>query len=277
MNQIESVVLGGLQGLTELFPISSLGHSVLLPAVLHWNLDEHAAFFVIFLVATHLATALVLIAFFWKDWMHIAGGFFRSIMRRSVSDTYARLAWLIIVATIPAGFLGLLLQKKIEGLFASPIAVACFLIGNGALLYAAELLRKRAPGEGNEDESIAKLSFRQAFVVGALQALALLPGFSRTGASLAGGLVMGLDHAAAARFSFLLATPIILAAAALKLPALFHGGYPLMEIAVGFVVSGLTAWFAVSFLTKYFKTKTLVPFALYCVFAGSVSLALLLF
>ena len=283
MSGFESLVLGALQGFTELFPISSLGHSVLLPSLLGWHIDQHESFFVIFLVATHLATALVLVAFFWSDWMKIAAGFFRTVARGRVDSArvYERVAWLIIVATIPAGMLGLLLQKRIEELFATPTAVALFLIGNGVLLYGAELLRKRhaeKPSVADEDAAIASLPYLKAFGIGAMQALALLPGFSRTGAALAGGLLSGLSHGAAARFAFLLATPIIFAAAALKLPKLLTaGGYPLGELALGFLVSGITAWISITFLTKYFKTKTLMPFALYCIGAGALSLLILAF
>ncbi len=275
LSYFDAVILGALQGLTELFPISSLGHSVLLPALLRWPIDQHDNLFVVFLIATHLATALVLIAFFWRDWLRLAGGFFRSLAKRRIDagDTYARLAWLIIIATIPAGLLGLLFQHRLEELFASPKAVALFLIANGILLYAAELLKRRSGHVDRvaetPDTAIANLSFLKALGVGAMQSFALLPGFSRTGASLAGGLLGGLDHESAARFSFLLATPIILAAAALKLPSLVHqDGLVLGPILVGSVVAAFFAYFAVKFLTRYFKTNTLVPFAIYCVIAG---------
>lgn len=271
----QSFILGALQGLTELFPISSLGHTVLLPAVLGWHIDQSAPFFLIFLVATHLATAFVLLAFFWSDWLKIIQGFFRTLLkgRVPVGDTYARIAWLLIIATLPAGLLGLLFEKKFTELFATPHLVALFLIGNGLLLYGAEVLRKRGSRSalpfGSIDESIGKLSYLKALGIGCMQALALLPGFSRTGATLAGGLLIGLSRESAARFSFLLATPIIVAAAALKLPKLIHAsGYPTLEILFGAVIAGLTAYLSVRFLTRYFKTNSLVPFALYCVIAG---------
>ncbi|MEK7602389.1 MAG: undecaprenyl-diphosphate phosphatase [Patescibacteria group bacterium] len=278
---VQAILLGALQGFTELFPISSLGHTVLLPPLLGWSVDQDAQFFIIFLVATHFATALVLLGFFFDDWMKIARGFFRSITpkRRILSDTYARLSWLIIVGTIPAGLLGLLFQKKFEHLFAAPVLVSLFLIGNGFLLYGAELLRRKGRHtffSPDADHAIATLSYPQALFVGSMQALALFPGFSRTGAALAGGLLCKLDHESAARFSFLLATPLIFAAAALKLPLLLEAGkYPLDIVFIGFIVSGITAYFSIRFLTKYFKTKTLTPFALYCVFAGLVSLIIL--
>jgi undecaprenyl-diphosphatase len=273
MNYIQAIILGGLQGITELFPISSLGHTVLIPSLLGWQLDQGGEFFVLFLVATHFATALVLLGFFFRDWVALAKGFFRSLvqMRLPEGDTHARIAWLLIIGTVPAGAIGLIFQKKFEALFAAPATVALFLIANGFLLYGAEVLRRRRsiPEHGDPDNAIAKLSYVQAAGVGVMQALALFPGFSRTGAALSGGLLAKLDHASAARFSFLLATPIIFAAAALKLPKLFHmSGFEAGPILVGALVSGICAFLSVHFLTKYFKSNTLTPFAMYCVAAG---------
>jgi undecaprenyl-diphosphatase len=280
----QALLLGLLQGFSELFPISSLGHSVLIPALLHWQLDEHSQMFVLFLVVTHLATALVLLAFFWKDWMKVIAGFLRFIENRDIGahDTYARLAWLLIIATIPAGLVGLLFQKKFEALFAAPKLVAIVLILNGLLLFGVELVkrsRRRFENLRNTgDSAIVKISSYSAFGAGSMQALALIPGFSRTGASLAGGLLAGLDHESAARFSFLLATPIILAAAVLKLPALLHVSHTvLMPILFGGVVSAIAAFLSLTFLVRYFKTNTLIPFAWYCVVAGFVSFLLLLY
>lgn len=278
----QAIILGLLQGFTELFPISSLGHSVLLPSLLGWNINQHDPAFLVFLVATHLATALVLIGFYFKDWILVAQGFLRSLLHRRIDprDTYARLAWLLVIATIPAGLLGLLFQKRFGDLFGSPHLVAVFLIGNGVLLYAIEHRRRRAAlsatGPAGIDGAIARLSFVQALRTGTLQALALFPGFSRTGSALAGGLFSGLDHESAARFSFLLATPIILAAAVLKLSVLFTdtSAYPITEIIVGMIASGFAALFSLLFLTRYFKTHTLMPFAVYCMAAGALSLGI---
>lgn len=276
----QAILIGALQGFTELFPISSLGHTVLLPSILGWNIDQHAPFFVVFLVATHLATALVLLAFYFTDWLKIAQGFLRSLLQKGIAsdDVYAKLAWLLIIGTIPAGILGLTFQKPLESLFASPHIVAVFLLGNGILMFTIERrFRHRRSMEvrhGRIDASIARLSFTGAITAGAMQALALFPGFSRTGASIAGGLIAGLEHQSAARFSFLLATPIILAAAVLKLPVLFTdtASYPVAEIIVGALASGLAAIFSIVFLTKYFKTQTMTPFAIYCMLAGAGSL-----
>lgn len=278
----QALVLGILQGVTELFPISSLGHSVLLPAILRWPLDEHAPYFLTFLVATHLATALVLFLFFIKDWILIIKGFIRSIVKRRIEagDVYARISWLIIIATIPAGLLGLIFQKKLEALFAAPMIVAVFLILNGVLLYSIEAFKQSRLRLHNTltsgDTAIARMSWLSGIGTGCAQALALFPGFSRTGASLAGGLLTGLDHESAARFSFLLATPIILAAAVLKLPVLLHTtDYPVAQIGAGALAAAVGAFLSVAFLTKYFKSNTMRPFAIYCVVAGLVSLVLL--
>lgn len=274
----QAVVLGALQGFTELFPISSLGHTVILPSLLGWNVDQADPFFVSFLVLTHLATATVLFLFFLPDWVRIIKGFFTTFDTKQIAaNTYARFAWLIIVATIPGGLLGLLFQKKLEALFATPSIAAVFLIGNGLLLFFAEyLVRRRKTGGSAEDARIARMPWRSAFGIGLMQALALLPGFSRTGAALSGGLIAGLNHSDAARFAFLLATPIILAAAILKVPHLvIGGGTPLIIALSGALSAAVFAYFSVKFLTRYFTTKSLTPFAVYCVFAGVVALALI--
>jgi undecaprenyl-diphosphatase len=277
----QAILLGALQGITELFPISSLGHTVLIPSLLGWQIDQSGDFFVVFLVATHFATALVLLLFFWRDWLRMFQGFFRSLLTRRLDsgDTYARLPWLLIAATIPAGLLGLIFQKKFELLFASPKIVAVVLILNGILLYAIEFIKRKRMRYENlrvtGDIAIARIPWISAIGTGLMQCLALIPGFSRTGSSLAGGLLSGLDHESAARFSFLLATPIIFAAAALKLPHLLHANYPIAPILIGAAVSGVAAFISIAFLTKYFKHNTLTPFAIYCVAAGLVSLFLL--
>jgi undecaprenyl-diphosphatase len=270
-------MLGLLQGFSELFPISSLGHSVILPKVLGWNIQQNDKFFLNFLVATHLATALVLLGFFWRDWVRIVRGLFRSLRDRQIApdDSDARLGWLLVVGTIPAGLLGLVLEHSLRDLFKSAESAAIFLILNGFLLYGAERLRRRPPrpgdGEGDSDARIAKLSWRQAIAVGTAQAIALIPGFSRSGATMGGGLLVGLSNEDAARYSFLLATPIIGAAAVLKLPELVgKSGHVIGTALVGAVCSAVTAYLSVRFLLKYFETNTLTPFAVYCVIAGTL-------
>ncbi len=273
----QAVILGLLQGFSELFPISSLGHSVILPKVLGWNIQQNDKFFLNFLVATHLATALVLLGFFWRDWVRIVKGLFRSLRDRQIApdDSDARLGWLLVVGTIPAGIIGLVLEHSLRDLFKSAESAAIFLILNGFLLYGAERLRRRPPrpgdGEGDSDARIAKLSWRQAIAVGTAQAIALIPGFSRSGATMGGGLLVGLSNEDAARYSFLLATPIIGAAAVLKLPELVgKSGHVIGTALVGAVCSAVTAYLSVRFLLKYFETNTLTPFAVYCVIAGTL-------
>ena len=196
----QAILLGLLQGVAELFPISSLGQSVILPSLLGWNIHQNDPYFVSFLVATHLATALVLLGFFWADWVRIVKGLGRSLRDREIApdDTDAKLAWLLIVGTIPAGILGLTLDHKLRSVFASATSASFFLMLNGLMLYGAELLRRRAPVHetGDPDERIAKrVGWKEATGVGAAQAIALIPGFSRSGASMGGGLLSGtLEH-----------------------------------------------------------------------------------
>ncbi len=286
----QAVVLGLLQGVTELFPISSLGHSILLPAVLGWHFDKSATDVVGFLVATHLATALVLFFMYFDDWRRIIRGIFRSLAAREISsaDTDARLGWLLVVSTIPVGIIGLIFEHWAKQAFVNPRQAAVFLIVNGVLLFGAELLRRRnarkgaastdAPPEiiAGADERLAKLSWWQAVKIGSMQILALFPGISRTGSAMAGGLATDLSHEDALRFSFLLATPVIGAAALLELPGLFAAGGAILTAAfAGAAAAAIAAYLSVKFLVHYFKTKTLVPFAVYCAAAGVLALLLI--
>ncbi len=279
----QAILLGFLQGISELFPISSLGHTVVVTGLLGWNVthnDNNS--YLIFLVTTHSATALVLFAFYWKDWVRIVSGLVRSLREREIraTDPDAKLAWLLVVATIPAGMLGLLLEEPLRRQFTVFRSAAFFLMVNGILLALGETLRKKAVLESRDsdgDRRIARLGWFQAVRVGLLQTLALIPGFSRSGATLAGSLWVGLSHEDALRFSFLLATPIIGAAAVLKLPDLLS---PDARGAVGAALVGATcsavgAYLSVRFLTRYFQTKTLTPFAVYCFVAGLLAFAFL--
>ena len=269
-----ALVLGLLQGVTELFPVSSLGHSVILPSLLGWNIHQNDQYFLTFLVATHLATAIVLLIFFWRDWVRIIRGLGRSLRDRGIEpgDSDAKLGWLLIVGTIPAGILGLALEHALRKVFASPTSAAIFLTLNGVLLAGAEYLRRRAPVTDEEDDvRIARtVSWRDSALVGAAQALALIPGFSRSGAAMGGGLLVGLSHKDAARFAFLLATPIIGAAAVLKLPELAgsSGNGVRGQALVGALGAAFSAYLSVRFLMRYFETRTLTPFAIYCFCAG---------
>jgi undecaprenyl-diphosphatase len=274
ISYFQGAILGLLQGVTELFPISSLGHSVILPNLLGWNIHQDQQYFLTFLVATHLATALVLLGFFWRDWVRIVKGIGRSLRDREIgADPDAKLGWLLVVGTIPAGILGLLLQDALRKFFASPEYASIFLALNGVLLFGAEALRRRAPEttDDNDERIAGKMGWWQTATVGAAQSIALIPGFSRSGAAMGGGLLVGLSHRDAARFAFLLATPIILAAAVLKVPELAgsQGNGVRGQALVGALCSALTAYLAVRFLMRYFETRTLTPFAIYCLCAGT--------
>ena len=277
ISYFQGAVLGLVQGVSELFPISSLGHSVILPSLLGWDIHQKDPYFLTFLVATHLATALVLLWFFRVDWWRIIRGLGRSLREREIApnDVDAKLGWLLVVGTIPAGILGLALESKLRSIFASPQAASIFLALNGLLLFGAEALRRRAPVEEVDDDArISRtVSWRDSALIGAAQALALIPGFSRSGAAMGGGLLVGLSHKDAARFAFLLATPVIGAAALLKLPELAgsQGNGVRGQAAVGAVCAAVTAFFAVRFLMRYFETRTLIPFAVYCLVAGTAT------
>ena len=334
LSYLEAVVVGAFQGFSELFPISSLGHSVLLPALVggQWakDLDVSApeSPYLAFIVGLHVATAAALLVFFWRDWLLIIGGFFTSIRRRRIENPYQRLAWLIVIATIPVGIAGLALEHLFRTTLGRPVPAAAFLVANGVVLLTGERLRRRAPtqtpvaaaaagvgaapeADGRtvgaltmgevareaslrrttrrpgdrvlEDEAVgqasdqrlAGLSVLGAIVIGSAQILALLPGISRSGVAMVAGLFRGLSHEDAARFSFLLATPVILAAGALKVPSDLFG--PLGagihgQVLAGSVASFVTAYLSVRFLTRYFRTRTLTPFALYSIALGATSL-----
>lgn len=280
MTLLQALILGLLQGVSELFPISSLGHSILLPALFGWNIQHDDPYFLNFLIATHLATAIVLLAFFWRDWIRILRGMYRSLFARRLErrDTYAKLGWLLVAGTVPAGLLGLLLEHPLRELFRSAQVAAFFLIINGCILLAAEWLRRRilhhdGIADRTADDHIVRLSIREAVSIGAIQSLALIPGISRSGSSMVGGLRFGLNYEEAARFSFLLATPIIGAAAVLKLPELFtpDAHAHIAPIIAGSIASAVSAYLAVRFLTKFFHNRTLRPFAMYCIAAGIVA------
>ncbi|AEW97331.1 MULTISPECIES: undecaprenyl-diphosphate phosphatase [Streptomycetaceae] len=294
----EAVGVGLLQGVTELFPVSSLGHSILLPALLggHWKQDldvsAEGSPYLSVLIGLHLATALALVVYFRRDWARVIGGLFSSIRRRRIRTVEERLAWLLIAGTIPVGVAGLALDKVFRSTLGKPVPTACFLALNGVVLYVTERLRRGgtgrrragasvAPGEEHldpevlSDRRITKLTLGQAAWIGAAQILALCPGISRSGSTISAGIFRGMNHEDSARFAFLLATPVIGAAALLKVPALLGpaGNGIRGQVLAGSVAAFLAGYVAVRFLTKYFETRTLTPFAVYCTLAGLGSLA----
>jgi undecaprenyl-diphosphatase len=257
---------------------------VIAPSLFGWDIHQNDEFFLAFLVATHCATAIVLFFFFLDDWKRIFRGFVRSLRGRSTTeDTDARLAWVIVAGTIPAGILGLALEHKLRDLFASPTSAAIFLTVNGLLLLFFERFRRRQPQpddhEGDGDARIAKMSFKQALAIGGAQAAALIPGISRSGITMGGGLLTGLSNEDAARFSFLLATPIIAAAGFLKLPDLFGsaGDGVRGQALVAAIMAAITTYIAVKFLLRFFETNRLTPFGIYCVAAGLICTAIFAF
>jgi undecaprenyl-diphosphatase len=279
ISYLQALILGLTQGIAEPFPVSSLGHGVIIPGLFGWNIHQNDDYFLAFLVATHCATAIVLFFYFFADWMRIFRGLGRSIRDRGIGagDDDARLGWLLVVGTIPAGILGLALQHPLRTLFASPETASLFLILNGILLLAFERLRRRRPekgdGEGDSDPRIARrVTLKQAAAIGTAQAAALIPGISRSGVTMGGGLMVGLSNEDAARFGFLLATPVIAAAGLLKLPELFGsaGDGVRGPALVGALAAAFTTFFAVRFLLRFFKSNRLTPFGIYCLVAGIV-------
>lgn len=327
MDLFHVLVLALLQGLTELFPVSSLGHTVIIPGLLGWRETLTSPTFLPLVVTLHLGTAIALLTFFWRDWIALLRGGARVLVAgRFTPDVdpqgYGRQLALVLVGSIPAGLIGLLLQNPLERLFSEPVLAAGFLVVNGVVLLGTEHIlegrraaapalagqsagghgvslgataaaargdtrdqgrdqrhatgfaeaRMGATAGGAVGKSLADMSFTQAAVIGLAQSFALLPGISRSGATMVTGLVSGLSHEAAARFSFLLATPIIAAAGLLEVPRLLHaGGQTLAYAALGGVVAGFAAYLSVRFLMRYFQTNRLNPFAWYCIVAGCLA------
>ena len=275
MDIIQALVIAILQGATELFPVSSLGHAVVLPALLRWPIDQHAPEFLPFLVMLHLGTATALLGYFWRDWWMLITGVLGMGGPHQVSES-RRVFLLVVIATIPAVVIGFLLEKFVRGLFGSPVVAATFLIVNGALLFFGERLRGRG---GQRD--LSSLRTMDALAIGCWQCLALIPGISRSGATIVGGLLRGINHEGSAHFSFLIATPIILGATVLEVPKLMHERVPagvLTISAIAALVAGITALLSTAFLMRYFRqhdAMALNPFAYYCIAAGAISLALL--
>ena len=271
MTEFQALVIAVLQGVTELFPVSSLGHAVLLPPLFGWAIDQHSPQFLPFLVVLHLGTAIALLAYFWRDWIDLL----LAVLGRGDPEKRAadlRLLLLLVIATIPAVILGFAFNKALRELFAAPVVAGVFLTVNGVLLLAAERLRHNA---GNA--RMTELGLFDALLIGGWQCTALFPGISRSGATMVGGLLCGLSHEESARFSFLMSTPVIIGASVLEIPKMLHhsdgGGITGVALLAG-VVAGVTAYASVAFLMHYFKThelKALNPFGIYCLMAGVAS------
>jgi undecaprenyl-diphosphatase len=293
LTYFQAIVIGLLQGVTELFPVSSLGHSVLFPKLFGWdNLvkaqSQSESFYLAFLVALHVATAIALLVYFRDDWNRIIRALLRTLASRRIETADERLGWLIVVATIPVGITGLIFEHSLRTVFAKPLAAACFLTVNGVILLAGERYRRRAEvrslvathasvhSESEEGRRLDTLDFKEGVIIGTSQIAALFAGISRSGITMVAGLARGLDHEDAARFSFLLATPIILAAGVYKLPDLLgHLGDGIRSQAlVGAVFAGVASYFSVRFLVRFFETRTLWPFGIYCLAAGGLCIAL---
>jgi undecaprenyl-diphosphatase len=327
LTYLEAAVVGLIQGVSELFPVSSLGHNVLLPALVggSWARDLNVAKpespYLAFIVGLHVATALALLIYFWRDWARIIGGFFSSVRHLQVQTRDQKLAWMIILATIPVGLVGLVAEHTFRVIFGKPIYAAVFLMVNGVILYCAEKFRPRASVQADQvvireteqalaqvgapsvagnrglasagggarhasghqaerrdeivlaiqaDERLARVGYTKAVLIGSAQILALLAGISRSGVTMSAGMFRGLSREDAARFAFLLATPVILAAGMLKVPDLMGplGNGIRGQILLGSVLSGIGAYVSVRFLMKYFQTRTLTPFAIYCFVFG---------
>ena len=276
MDSLQAIVIAIIQGATELFPVSSLGHAVVLPAILHWNLDQNAPAFLPFLVMLHVGTAVALLGYFWRDWLALAMGVL-GLSAAERNRESRRLFGLIVIATIPAVLVGFALEHVLRSLFGSPAIVAGFLIANGLMLLFGERLRNRGAGH----RPLAALNSIDALVIGVWQCLALLPGLSRSGATMVGGLLRGVDHEGSAHFSFLIATPIIIGATVLEVPKLLHADIPpgtLQLSAMAAVVAGVTALISTALLMRYFRVNdkmALNPFAYYCIAFGVVCLGIL--
>jgi undecaprenyl-diphosphatase len=332
MTYPEAMIVGLIQGVTELFPVSSLGHNVLLPAIVggSWANDLNVAKpespYLAFIVGLHVATAIALLIYFWKDWVRIFWGFISSIRERDVTTVDQKLAWMVILATIPVGVVGLFAEHEFRVIFAKPVRAAIFLIINGIILYAGERFRTRKSRQADEtqaqerelvgaaaappgnagpaepgsttlkpssahaaahasghravrqqeiaagaesDQRLVAMGYLQGTIIGAAQVLALLAGISRDGVTMVTGMFRGLSREDAARFAFLLATPVIFAAGALKVGDLIHYGHGIYgQILAGSILSGIGAYVSVRYLVRYFQTRTLTPFAIYCVAAG---------
>ena len=281
ISTFQAVVLGLLQGVTELFPVSSLGHTVLFPTLFGWHniaawQSQPESPWLAFVVMLHVGSAVGLLVYFWREWIEIIAAFFRTLAKRRIETSIERLAWLIIVASIPTGILGLALEHQVRVALAKPEAAAIFLIVNGFILIAAERLRNRPQvlalaAEGAGGRPMESLTYVEAAGMGVAQSSALIAGISRDGVCMTAGLLRGLDNDHAAKFAFLLATPIILAAGIFKFPDLTgpFGDRGVRKAAlIAAVVAAVAAVITVHYLLRYFRRNNLIPFGVYCLLFG---------
>jgi undecaprenyl-diphosphatase len=295
LTYFQAIILGVVQGVTELFPVSSLGHSVLIVNLFGWNKlssqqTADSSPLLTFLIMMHVATAIALIIFYRAEWVRIVKGFFRSVQSRKIGDdSDAKLAWLLIAATIPAGLFGLIFEHKLRAAFATAFFAIVLIIINGIMLLKGDKLivtaelnrprRRRTHAGIDADElSVSKtarvvsdhLTIERAVLIGVAQIGALFAGISRSGITMLAALRSGLNHQDAARFSFLLATPIIFGAAIYKLPGVFKPEYAAIrgQMIVGSLLAGIGAYLSVRFLDKYFRGRSLRPFGWYCIGFG---------
>ena len=277
----QAILTGFLQGITELFPISSLGHSILVPAWIggSWssfltNTTDGESPYLLMIIALHAASAITLLLIFWKRWLKLIKAFFRSLKSRSLETPESRIIWLILLATIPVGVLGIAFERDFQVLFSEPLAASIFLTLNGVILIIAEKSSKRKTLTDSDETLIHRISFQNAFTIGVAQSAALLPGISRFGVTMGAGLNRGLSHSAASDFAFLLATPVILGAGLLKIPDLFNPeiSHILGPVIVGSIIAALGTYISVKILVNWFKNHTLYPFAIYCLIIGMISM-----
>jgi undecaprenyl-diphosphatase len=282
MTTWQALFMGLLQGATELFPVSSLGHAVILPSLLHWTFRQSDRTFLPFLALLHLGTAAALLILYWREWVGIVRGFFTAAVRGRIETADERMAMLLLIGTVPGALVGAFFKGQIAVLFSSARAASVFLFCNGLILLGAEMLRRRSErrGVGRTEQEMAfkeagQITFRAAAITGLSQVLAFLPGISRSGVTMCGGLIAGLRHQEAAKFSFLLATPIIAGANLLEVPQLLHSSAPLGLYTASAVLSGVAAYVSARFLIRYFRSGRLDPYGVYCLLAGALAFVLL--
>jgi undecaprenyl-diphosphatase len=270
---LQAIIMAVLQGVTELFPVSSLGHAVILPRLLNWGIDLKAPDWLAYLVVMHLGTSIALFVFFWRDWL----SFLRSLISApdARAKTDRRTFFFVVLATIPAVIVGSLFRKLLGDAFAAPAIAAAFLIVNGFILYFGDRIGEESTG------SLGQLNWKGALAVGFAQCFALIPGISRSGATMVAGVVAGLKHSEAARFSFLMGAPIILAANVYEAPKLMKEGATLGGMAIlSGIVAGIFAYLSLTLLMRYFRRhefEAMSPFAYYCWAAGVISLGVIAF